>query len=339
MPKSSIAAVVLNWNDAGLLPGSVGSLLKQTIECDIIVVDNGSVDNSRSVIDSFKESVVPIFNTTNKGFAGGVNTGIRYAIEHNYDYIALLNNDAQADENWLRELLGPMKTDKTIGATASTMIHSKDGTYDSTGEMFSMWGLAFPRGRGEKAANQYDKLPEIIGASGGASLFRVSMFKDIGLFDEDFFAYYEDVDLGLRGQLRGWKSKFVPGAVVYHATGLTSSRVKGFKTYQTLKNLPWVLIKNVPFKYLFIIGIRFKVAYFGFILSAIRRKQFLPLLKGVSVSLIYMPKKIWQRYKIQNRKQISSDQFNQMLLHDLPPNATKLRRLRLKYWQLLGRVK
>ncbi len=157
------------------------------------------------------------------------------------------------------------------------------------------------------------------------------------MYDEDFFAYYEDVDLGLRGQLRGWSSKFVPKAKVFHATGSTSSRVPGFTTYQTLKNLPWIIIKNVPLRHIFSISIRFKLAYFGFVLSAIRRGQIGVTLKGVLVSAVYVPKKLWQRYTIQRSKKISSNQFFGLLVHDLPPNATKLRALRLKYWKIVGK--
>lgn len=329
MPKSSIAAVVLNWNDADLLTHSVGSLIKQTIDCDIIVVDNGSVDNSRSVIDSFKESVIPLFNTTNKGFAGGVNTGIRYAIEHNYDYVALLNNDAQADKNWLRELLEPMKTDKTIGATTSAMIHSKDGTYDSTGEMFSIWGLAFPRGRGEKVANQYDELPEVMGASGGASLFRISMLEDIGLFDEDFFAYYEDIDLGLRAHTRGWRFVFAPKSTVLHATGSTSSRVKNFLTYQGLKNQPLVLLKNLPLLLYIRILPRFTLAHTLFTLRALSRKQVGTVLKVWLVLLWLVPKKTVERIAIQrNRTKTATEDIKNLLVHDLPHNANALRKFR-----------
>ncbi len=339
MPKSSIAVVVLNWNDANLIPKSVGSLLKQSEKCDVIIVDNGSEDNSREVIESLGDKVTTLWNTKNKGFAGGVNTGIRYALENQYKYIALLNNDAVADKDWVKHLLVTLQKERNLGSVTCSLLSEDGKNYDSTGDYYTSWGLPYPRGRGERVFGQHDNNAEILAVSGGASMFRAEFFKDVGLYDEDFFAYYEDVDLGLRGQLRGWKSRFVPGAKVYHATGSTSSRVKGFTTYQTLKNLPWVLIKSVPLKLLFSIGSKFKLVYIGFILSALQKGQFMPVIKGLVITTVFMPKKLWQRYKIQSSRKITTQQFSRLLVHDLPPNATKLRNLRSKYWQIRRKVR
>ena len=334
MLKSSVAVVVLNWNDADLLPSSVGSLLNQSEKCAVVVVDNGSEDNSKEVIKSFGDNVTALWNSKNKGFAGGVNTGIKYALDQGYKYIALLNNDAVADKNWVKYLRTSLKNDSSVGSATCSLL-SKNGTsYDSTGDFYTTWGLPYPRGRGEKVENQFDSQPEVTAVSGGASMFRSSFFKDVGLYDEDFFAYYEDVDLGLRGQLRGWKSRFVPEAVVYHATGSTSSRVKGFTTYQTLKNYPWIIIKNVPARLLSMMYPRFILAHFGFFVSAVKRGQIIPATRGLLVSLVLTPKKVWQRYKIQSNRKITSKKFLAILIKDLPPNADKLRRLRSKYWKL-----
>lgn len=337
MRKSSVAVIVLNWNDASLLPHSVGSLFKQTETCDIIVVDNGSTDNSKEVIGSFGTKIIALWNKDNLGFAGGVNTGIRYALSRGYEFIGLLNNDAVADENWVHYLMQSLGKNIRLGGSTSAILHNTDGTYDSTGENYTHWGLAFSRGRGEKVNNRYDKKIQVAAISGGASMFRAVFFKDIGLFDEDFFAYYEDVDLGLRGQLRGWEFAFAPKATVLHATGTTSSRVKGFTTYQTFKNLPWIIIKNVPTKLLFRIYPRFTLAHIGFFVSAVQRGHMMYALKGCIVSVALTPKKIVQRVNIQRRRKISADQFSELLVHDLPPNAHRLRTLRRKYWKLIGR--
>jgi GT2 family glycosyltransferase len=338
MSKSSIAVVVLNWNDAELLPHSVGSLFNQTQACDIIVVDNGSSDNSKSVIESFGSKVIPLWNKDNLGFAGGINTGIRYAIEASYEYIALLNNDAAADKDWVKYLRKSFDKSTKLGGVTSAMLHKGDDTYDSTGDFYTHWGLPFPRGRGELVKGQYDDVPQVTAISGGASMFRAEFFKDVGLFDEDFFAYYEDVDLGLRGKLRGWEFMFVPKAEVLHATGSTSGRVKGFTTYQTFKNLPWIILKNVPGKVFFTVYSRFTLAHFGFFVSAVRRGHTLHALKGLFAAVWLTPKKLVQRSRIQRNKAISSSQFAELLIYDLPPNAEKLRKLRGKYWKLRGKL-
>src|SRR6201999_312952 len=97
--------------------------------------------------------------------------------------------------------------------------------------------------------DKYDKQTAVFVASGGASLYRIKMLQEIGLFDEDFFAYYEDVDLSFRAQLAGWKVAYAPRAVAYHQIGATSGHIKGFTTYQTIKNLPLLFYKNVPRKF------------------------------------------------------------------------------------------
>ena len=164
------------------------------------------------------------------------------------------------------------------------------------------------------------------------------MLKEIGLFDEDFFAYYEDVDISFRAQLAGWKILYEPSAVAYHEIGATSSKIPGFTTYQTIKNLPWLFWKNVPRKYLFSVGIRFYLAYFSFVLSAISRGQFMPVIKGLFVSVIFMPKKLIQRHKIQSSAKVSPEYIWSIMTHDLPPNAIKLRKIRSIYHKLIKKV-
>ena len=174
MKKSSVAVIVLNWNDAKLIPKSVGSLFNQSEKCDVVVVDNGSIDNSREVIESYGEKVVSLYNKDNKGFAGGVNTGIRYAIHQDYEFIALMNNDAVADKDWVKNLKAAFRN-KDVGGTTCSMLHADGKTYDSTGDIYTTCGLPFPRGRKEKANGQYDERREIFGVSGGGSMYRSQM--------------------------------------------------------------------------------------------------------------------------------------------------------------------
>lgn len=327
MSKSSIAVIVLNWNDADLLPKSVGSLLKQSEKCDIILVDNASMDDSRVVIESFGSKVTALWNTKNKGFAGGVNTGIRYALDREYEFIALLNNDAVADKDWLKNLRKGF-TRENIGAATCSLIHKDRKNYDSTGEIYTTWGLAYPRGRGESVKGQFNEMINITAVSGGASMFRASFFQDVGLFDEDFFAYYEDVDLGLRGQLRGWIFNFVPEAKAFHATGTTSGRIAGFNTYQQVKNQPLLFIKNVPTRLLPIMLPRFLLAYLSIIFGNISQGSTRAVMKGMLGSALYTPKKILQRFSIQRARTISPQEFATRIIHDIPPSNKRLRTLR-----------
>jgi GT2 family glycosyltransferase/glycosyltransferase involved in cell wall biosynthesis len=336
MTKSSIAVIVLNWNDADLLPKSVGSLLKQSEKCDVIVVDNASTDDSRKVIESFGNKVTTLWNTKNKGFAGGVNAGIRYALDKGYEFIALLNNDAVADKDWAKHLFAGF-TDANIGSTTCSFIHKHTGCYDSTGEIYTTWGLAYPRGRGEPVKGQFDKKTNVTAASGGASMFRADFFRDVGLFDEDFFAYYEDIDLGLRGQLRGWTCKFVPESIAHHATGTTSSRITGFTIYQQLKNQPLLLIKNIPARFVPLILPRFFLAYLSIIAGNLLNGNTTPTIRGTAASLFYIPKKIMQRWSIQQKISITNQDFSTRIVADIPPSNKKLRTLRSRFRKSLRR--
>ena len=331
----SVAVVIPNWNGADTLAVCLDSLIKQCLKSTIIVVDNGSSDNSLEILDQYEVLVVK--NSQNLGFAGGVNSGIRKAISLRCKYVALLNNDATAHPNWLRDLVMCLDANPSSGIATGKMMNSKGTSLDSTGELYSYWGLPYPRGRGELELSRYDQEKEIFGASGGASLYRVSMLEEIGLFDEDFFAYYEDVDISFRAQLAGWKVTYEPKAVVYHEIGATSGKIKGFATYQTMKNQPLLLVKNVPQKYFWKVFWRFALAHTLFFLRATIRGQGWAALKGDWQGTKLLKKASKQRKIIQKNKKVSDEYIWEMMVHDLPPNAKSLRKLRRVV--SLGRIK
>lgn len=332
-----ISVIVPSWNGMDSLGACLDSLLNQSLAAKIIVVENASTDGSLEFLHDNYPSVEILEQTKNLGFAGGVNAGIRRAVEQGDQFVALFNNDAVADKNWLAKLAEYLDKSPECGIAASKILSSVGEKIDSTGECYTNWGLPFPRGRGEGDGTQYDKQTEVFGASGGASLYRVKMLEEIGLFDEDFFAYYEDVDLSFRAQLAGWKVSYVPGSIVYHETGTTSSKIKGFTTYQTMKNLPVLLWKNVPRRYLFTIGWRFFLAHSLFFGRAVSGGLWWPALKGDAVGTYLLVKKSGERRRIQSSKKVSDEYIWQMLVHDLPPNARALRSLRAKWHKLTGR--
>lgn len=323
---SSIAAVVLNWNGAEDSLRCINALKQQTLSCKIIAVDNGSTDDFAASIKK-DSSVVLIENSKNLGFAGGVNTGIRYALKNNFEWIALINNDALPEKTWLEELYEIGKHDKDIGIVTGKLIRT-NGLLDSTGDQYSTWGLPHPRGRDQKDIGQYQNVQKVFGASGGASLYRSTMLADVGLFDEDFFAYYEDVDISFRARLRNWEVVYQPQAIAHHKVGATSSKIKGFTVYMAVKNLPWLLIKNVPLRLLPTIFPRFLLSYSSIVLPNIARGHYIPVVRGVLICTLYLPKKMIQRILLQRRRTISNNNIKEHLLYDLPPNARTLRKFR-----------
>lgn len=338
-PQSNpkVVVVIPNWNGEAGLKACLDSLVAQTLPAQIIVVDNGSNDGSSALIRDFYPAVDIIQHSWNKGYAGGVNPGFRRALELDADYVAPFNNDAVADIDWLRHLVAYLDTHPETGI-AACKVASIDGTHlDSTGDWYTTWGLPYPRGRGEADNKQYDESTEIFAASGAASLYRVAMLREIGLLDEDFFAYYEDVDLSFRAQLANWKVAYVPQSVVHHATSTTGSKIKGFFVYQTQKNLPMLLIKNVPARLLPTILPRFTLVYLSFFVSAGQRGQLPSALKGFFKTLTYLPAKLRERRRIQQARKVSVEYISSKLHWDLPPNAVRLRALRAKWWKLKGK--
>lgn len=337
MAAQKVYVVIPNWNGADRTRACLDSLKKQSQKHRVVVVDNGSVDESVKIIEKDYPDVHLIRHNKNKGFAGGVNAGVRYAIEQNGEYVALLNNDAVADNDWLKHLVDFLDKNPKAGIATSKILEYTGKELDSTGEAYTTWGLSFPRGRDQEDKGQFDNDTWIFGASGGASLYRVKALEDVGLFDEDFFAYYEDVDLSFRAQLAGWKVAYVPQAVVYHQIGATSSAIKGFTTYQTLKNLPLLLWKNVPWSLMPKIWPRLALAYTGILVSALQRGQFGPVIKGVVMGTVLWPKKLVERRYIQKSRKVPASYIASIITHDLPPNAAKLRGLRDKWWRLRGK--
>ncbi|HXR50296.1 MAG TPA: glycosyltransferase family 2 protein [Verrucomicrobiae bacterium] len=331
---SKACVVIPNWNGADSLAACLDSLLKQSEKPHMIVVDNGSTDGSLELLEKYPEVEV-IKHVENRGYAGGMNPGLQRAIDSGAEYVAAFNNDAVADKRWLRELVQALDKQPEAGIATCKLLSADGKHIDSTGDYFTVWGLPYPRGRGETDLTKYDTQTEIFGASGGASLYRVSLLQEVGLFDEDFFAYYEDVDLSFRTQLAGWKVVYVPSAVAYHQISATSNRLKGFATYQTMKNQPLLVYKNVPRRYLFRVGWRFTLAHVLFYLRAFTRGQGWMATKGDLKGTNLLFKKAKERRRIQRTKKVSDEYIWSIMVHDLPPNARNLRKLRDAWWKLL----
>ena len=319
MSSIKIAVVIPNWNGEDLLADCLDALLLQTIKCNIIVVENGSVDASDEILAGYGNKLTVLKQPKNLGFDGGVNVGIRYAMEHSADYIALLNNDAIVPPNWLKHLVDVMKSDDTVGIVTSKILHFDENRLDSTGDFYTIYGLPFPRGRNQIDTGQYDDSTDIFGASGGASLYSAKMFAQIGIFDEDYFAYYEDVDISFRAQLYGWKVKYQPKAVVRHHINGTSSKISGFATYHSAKNFWFTYVKNMPtklfWKYLPFAG----YWYCRMFAARLIKGGFWAFFKGWLAGLWLLPKKFGERRKILKNRTVSVAYIDSIIAHHKPP--------------------
>lgn len=238
-----ISVVILNFNGKRYLEACLTSVLSQTFrDFEVIIVDNGSSDGSQEYLETHFPWVKVIKNKKNLGFAEGTNTGMRQA---SGKYILTLNNDTQMDSRFLKKLVEPMESDSRVGMCAPKMLFC-DGRINSTGICLSRSGAAWDRGMSEQDAGQYDSPGEVFGPCAGAALYRKDMLEEIGLFDEDFFIYMEDVDLAFRGRLAGWKCLYVPGAKVHHVFGGTTGHGSDISVYYGNRNLLWCMAKNLP---------------------------------------------------------------------------------------------
>lgn len=236
-----ISVVILNFNGRKYMGPCLDSLSTQTYrDFEVIVVDNGSSDGSMDYMKANYPWVKMVRNERNLGFAAGTNVGIKHA---QGDYILTLNNDTRADKNFIEHIVKPMAADNKVGMCAPKMLFP-DGRINSVGICLSRSGAAWDRGMFEQDMGQYDSKEEVFGPCGGAALYRREMLAEIGLFDEDFFLYMEDVDLAFRARLAGWKCVYAPNARVYHFHGGTAGYGSDLSVYYGNRHIIWYIAKN-----------------------------------------------------------------------------------------------
>lgn len=320
--NNQVLVVVLNFNGWEETLTCVDAILAQTYDnFHLMLIDNGSQDESLEKLAHLEshEKITFVKQPVNLGFAGGVNIGIRHAIENKIRYTALLNNDAIIAKDWLEILVETLE--KTEASSVTGLLLSGDGKkIESTGDSYSRWGLPFPRQRDEPVEAARDS-EYVFGGTAGASLYKTTLFEDIGLFDETFFAYFEDTDISYRAQLAGHKAYYEKSALAYHDHGTTSSKMPGFTVYQTFKNLPLFFWKNVPSSMLFSTGWRFFMWYVVIFIRAALRGQILIAFKGFFKYLALIPHALTERRKIQKKRRVSIEYLRTIIYPNLPPGT------------------
>ena len=243
MPAVSI--VIPNYNGAEHLSVCLNSIKQQSYtNYEIIVVDNGSTDESIALINARGIEVTVYRFSENKGFAAAVNYGIQNSQEK---FIALLNNDIELDSRWLEKLINAIESDSELGSVACKMLNFFDRTIiDATGDVLTRAGNIIGRGAGEKDHGQFDEKKYVFGVCAGAGIYRREVFERVGLYDEDFFAWFEDADHSFRSQITGYKCLYVPTAVCYHKRGATAKKMSAIAVRLHARNHLYYLIKNIP---------------------------------------------------------------------------------------------
>lgn len=251
-PQPLLSVIIPNWNGRKFLEECIDSLKGQTFQdFETILVDNGSTDGSADFAEErYGEFLRVVRNKENLGFAGGNNVGIRMA---RGEYIVLLNNDTMVDPRWLEELVKAARFDPPIGMWASKAYsYYQRDRIEGVGELMYWDGLCRARGQYEQDHGQYNVMEEIFFPPGGAAMYRKSVFEGIGLFDEDFFVYADDSEIGIRARLAGWKCLLVPSAVIYHKDSGTAGKYSPFKAFYVERNRLWLTVKYFPSPLLFL---------------------------------------------------------------------------------------
>lgn len=305
MVKESLVSVVIpNWNGKKYLGPCLDSLKRRAggdWKVETIVVDNGSIDGSVEFLRKNYPQVKMFTFPENRGFSAAVNLGIKKAAGR---YVALLNNDTEVDKNWLRHLAEEAeKSEPKTMSFASKMVnfHQRD-LLDDCGDGYTWYGRAYKRGLKQKDQGQFDQKEFVFGACAGAALYKKELFARIGFFDEDFFAYNEDVDLSFRSQLAGFECWYVPEAIVYHRKGGFSDN--SFAFCLGVKNTLQVIVKNWPLK--FIIANLPKIVYaqLRILGASLRLGFYTAFFKGYLGFLVRLPKMMRKRKKIQAAKKV-----------------------------------
>ena len=242
-----VTVIIPNYNGMKYIEECLESILSQDVgtpDYQVLVVDNGSRDGSLELIQSQFPQVLTIALTSNTGFCHAVNVGIRAA---DTPYVLLLNNDTKAGHRFIKALYEAIEAKPSAFSVSGKMLMwDNPGRIDDAGDRYCVLGWAYARGKGKPAAD-FEKTSEIFSACGGAAIYRKSILDQIGLFDEAHFAYLEDLDIGYRAKLYGYKNYYEPSAEVIHYGSATSgSRYNTWKTSLAAANNIYVIAKNMP---------------------------------------------------------------------------------------------
>lgn len=239
------AVIVANWNGLEHLRICVPAVLAQDYpHFQVVVVDNGSTDGSVAWLRSEFPQVRLICNDGNYGFARATNQGVRATTG---GYAAALNNDTRPEPGWLTEMVDAMEMGEKVGMVASQirLAHRPD-LMDSAGIEVDVLGIAWNRHFGRPVAQETAEVVEVFGPCGAAALYRREMLDEVGLFDERYFAYYEDVELAWRARRAGWRCLYAPNARVLHLHSATGRQGSAFKAYHLSRNRVWTFIQHYP---------------------------------------------------------------------------------------------
>lgn len=322
--KKLVSVVVLNWNGKNHLETCLNSLEKVLYRpLEIIVVDNNSTDGSAEMARKHFPKVRIIQNKKNIGYSGGNNIGIK---ESKGEYVFILNNDTEVDKNFLNPLVSIMNNDATVGCVQPKLLYGiNHNLLNAVGSYLTSTGFLYHYGyRKNSKLKQYNIPLLIYSAKGAAMLLRKSALKNVGLFDEDFFIFFEETDLCHRLWLVGYKVMYEPESIVYHFEAVDTGRQMGDYTrnFLSLRNRLCSYLKNLEALNVFkILSILLIIYALSFVYYSLRLR--LDLSFAVPASILWniarLPNTLKKRYNIQNKiRKVKDEKLFKIIKKDPP---------------------
>jgi len=310
---STLSVVIPNWNGAHHLPACLDALRRQTYpHVEVIVADNASTDDSLELLKRDYPEVRVMALSRNLGFTGACNAGLRAATG---DLIALLNNDTEVDARWIETVVETFARHPEAGSVASKMLlFDRRDTFHTAGDFYRLDGVPGNRGVWQKDEGQFDTEEHVFSACGGSAVYRRALLDQVGLLDEDFFFSCEDVDIGWRAQLAGWKCVYAPAAVVYHKLKATGGGT--VSSYYDGRNFIWLIAKNYPsglWRQYRGLVLRAQLRIAGEALQAWRGAAARARLRGMLAGLVGLPRMMKKRSVVQALRRASDDDLLRIL--------------------------
>jgi len=296
---------------SGLVSG-LGRLAALQVGDEVDLLDDDPVALSQALVRESFPQVRLITLSENRGFTGACNIGMQAA---SGDIIALLNNDTEADVNWVNAIVEGFCNHQEVGMVASKMLlFDRRDHFHTAGDTFATDGSAGNRGAWERDVGQFDRAEYVFGACGGAAAYRKSMLDDIGLLDDDFFFLLEDIDLAWRAQLAGFKVWYEPRAIVFHHLSATGGGVTA--SYHDGRNGIWLILKNMPASLLRKYARRILARQFNLMWGAARAwrgREARARMRGMIAGAMSIGGALSKRKRIQARKSVSDDYIDSIL--------------------------
>lgn len=308
MPE--IFIIIPTWNNANMIHQCLGCLAQQTIQdFEIIIIDNASSDGSiKNLREKWLNLTIQIEKLDkNKGYAIANNIGARLA---HGKWLALLNADAFPEPDWLEKLLKAAKESQEFSVFASRQLQANSPELlDGAGDAYHMTGLAWRQHYNQPAKDYGHQSEEVFSVCPTAALYSREEFLKVGGFDEDYFSYFEDVDLGFRLRLSGAKCLYVPEAVVHHVGSASTGKRSDFSVYYGYRNMIWTFIKNMPSPLFWVFLPLHVSAIFFFAVYLTLRGQGKVIWKAIFDAIGGLPKMIEKRKSIQKNKKIKAGEL------------------------------